>query len=177
MLLPRSASVRKSASVRRVVVVSLLLIGAASIPSPSRFFAASAGNDGAAGKSSHGATLKTVAATAADIPFNDYDAKAEQVLLDLANQARTQAGWPRLTLDAGLCRAARAHAEAMFAARRLSHQFEGEPPCRNAWWPRPKRNWIGKAKMSRSTSTPRMRINTHAFSSTSRESCSTRLIT
>ena len=105
----------------------LLLIGAASIPSPSRFFAASAGNDGAAGKSSHGATLKTVAATAADIPFNDYDAKAEQVLLDLANQARTQAGSPRLTLDAGLCRAARAHAEAMFAARRLSHQFEGEP--------------------------------------------------
>ena len=45
----------------------------------------------------------------------------------MANQARAQAGAPRLTLDAGLCRAARAHAEAMFAARQLSHQFEGEP--------------------------------------------------
>jgi len=117
MLLPRSASVR------RLVVVSLLLIGAASISSPSRLSAAS----GAANKSAQGATLKTVAAIPPDIPFNNYDPEAEQVLLQLANQARTHAGVPRLTLDAGLCRAARAHAEAMFAARQLSHQFEGEP--------------------------------------------------
>ena len=127
MLLPRSESVRKSASVRRVAIVVLLLIGAASISSPSRFFATSAGNDGAVDKSARGATLKTVAANSADVAINDYDPKAEQVLLELANQARTQAGAPRLTLDPGLCRAARAHAEAMFAARRLSHQFEGEP--------------------------------------------------
>jgi uncharacterized protein YkwD len=109
------------------VIVFLLVIGAASILPHSRLFAASAGNDGAADKSARGATLKAVAASSADIPFNDYDPKAEQVLLELANQARTQAGAPRLMLDDGLCRAARAHAEAMFAARRLSHQFEGEP--------------------------------------------------
>ncbi len=79
--------------------------------------AASDGNSGAAGQSAQRATLKPAAATAPDIPFSDYDSSAEQQLLDLANQARTQAGAPRLTLDAGLSRAARAHAEAMFAAR------------------------------------------------------------
>jgi uncharacterized protein YkwD len=133
MLLPRSASVRRRASVRRsarvrrFVVVSLLVAGAASILSPSRLLAASQRNDGAAARSAQGATLKAVAAISADIPFDDYDPEAEQMLLDLANQARAQAGAPRLKLDAGLCRAARAHAEAMFAARQLSHQVEGEP--------------------------------------------------
>ncbi len=89
--------------------------------------AASGKNDGPAGQSEQHATLKPAAATAPDISFSDYDPHAEQQLLDLANQARAQAGAPRLALDAGLCRAARAHAEAMFAARQLSHQFEGEP--------------------------------------------------
>jgi len=83
-------------------------------------------DDGSAGQSAQGATLKPAAATSPDIPLSDYDPEAEQVLLDLANQARAQAGAPRLTLDAGLSRAARAHAEAMFASRQLSHQFEGE---------------------------------------------------
>jgi uncharacterized protein YkwD len=96
----------------------LLVMGAALVP-PSRVMAA--------GQSAQHATLKPAAATAPDIPFSDYDPSAEQQLLELANQARTQAGVPRLTLDAGLCQAARAHAEAMFAARQLSHQFEGEP--------------------------------------------------
>jgi len=125
MLLPRSASVRKSASVRRFVIVLLLVTGAASIPSASGLFAASGGNDGGADKS--GATLKPAAASSPDIPFNDFDPQAEQVLLALANMARAQAGAPRLTLDAGMSRAVRAHAEAMFSARRLSHQFEDEP--------------------------------------------------
>ena len=49
------------------------------------------------------------------------------MLLALANQARAKAGAPRLTLDPGLSQAARAHAEAMFTARQLSHQFDGEP--------------------------------------------------
>ena len=89
--------------------------------------AASGGNDGPAGQSAQHATLKPAAAAAPDISFSDYDSQAEQQLLDLANQARMQAGAPRLTLDAGLSRAARTHAEAMFAARQLSHQFEGEP--------------------------------------------------
>ena len=125
MLLPRSASVRKSASVRRFVIVLLLVTGAAPIPSASGLFAASGGNDGATDKS--GATLKPASASSPDIPFNDFDPQAEQVLLALANMARAQAGAPRLTLDAGMSRAARAHAEAMFSARRLSHQFEDEP--------------------------------------------------
>lgn len=73
------------------------------------------------------ATLKPAAATAApDIPFSDYDSAVEQQLLDLANQSRTQAGLPALTLDAGMSRAARIHAKAMLAAGQLSHQFDGE---------------------------------------------------
>src|SRR4029077_13762938 len=51
----------------------------------------------------------------------------EQRLLELANQSRAQAASLPLTLDAGLSRAARAHAEAMVAAGQLSHQFLGEP--------------------------------------------------
>ena len=127
MLLPRSASVRRRTSVRRFGIVLLLVIGAASIPSASGLFAASGGNDGAAEKSAQGATLKPASASSLDIPFNDFDPQAEQVLLALANMARAQAGAPRLTLDAGMSRAARAHAAAMFSARRLSHQFEDEP--------------------------------------------------
>ncbi len=107
--------------------IALLLLVVAALVSPRRAMAAPGENDGPAGQSAQGATLTPAAATAPDIPFGDYDSQAERQLLDLANQARAQAGAPRLTLDAGLCRAARTHAEAMFAARQLSHQFEGEP--------------------------------------------------
>jgi uncharacterized protein YkwD len=112
---------------RRVVMALLLVMSAASVPPASRLMASSEENDGTADKSAQRATLKPAAATSPDIPFTDYDPQAEQILLDLANQARTQAGAPRLSLDAGLSQAARAHAQAMFAARQLSHQFEGEP--------------------------------------------------
>src|ERR1022692_54250 len=112
------------ASVRRVVIVLLLVMGATSVRPQSRLLAASEGNDGPAGQRAQGATLKPAAATSPDIPFSNYDPEAEQLLLDLANQARAQAGAPALTLDPGLSRAARAHAEAMFAARQLSHQFK-----------------------------------------------------
>jgi uncharacterized protein YkwD len=98
------------------VIVFLLVIGATSVRPSSQLLV-----------SAQVATLEPTAATSPDIPFNDFDPQAEQVLLALANMARAQAGVPRLTLDAGMNRAARAHAEAMFAARRLSHQFEGEP--------------------------------------------------
>jgi uncharacterized protein YkwD len=104
----------------------LLVLGAASGRPSSRAMAASEGGGGA-GQSAQHATLRPAAAASPDIPFNDYDSQAEQLLLDLANKSRAQAGAPALTLDAGLCQAARAHAEAMFAARQLSHQFEGEP--------------------------------------------------
>jgi uncharacterized protein YkwD len=110
----------------RFVVAVLLVMGVVAVQPSSRLMAASGENDGPAGQSAQHATLKPAAATAPDIPF-DYDAGAEQQLLELANQARAQAGAPRLKLDAGLCSAARAHAEAMFAARQLSHQFDGEP--------------------------------------------------
>ncbi|MFZ0138321.1 MAG: CAP domain-containing protein [Candidatus Sulfotelmatobacter sp.] len=111
---------------KRFAIALLLVVGAASLPL-SRVIAAPGEYSGPAGQSAQGATLTPAAATAPDIPLGDYDSQAEQQLLDLANQARAQAGAPRLALDAGLCRAARAHAEAMFAARQLSHQFEGEP--------------------------------------------------
>jgi uncharacterized protein YkwD len=110
----------------KVVMALLVVIGAASIRSSSHVMAASEGNDGSAAPTQR-ASVRPAAATAADIPFSEYDSDAEQVLLNLANQARTQAGVPRLTLDAGLCKAARTHAEAMFAAQQLSHQFKGEP--------------------------------------------------
>jgi len=78
-------------------------------------------------QSAQRATLKPAAATAPDIPFEPFDSAAEQQLLQLANQARAQAGAPPLAFDEGLSQAARVHAEAMVQARQLSHQFDGEP--------------------------------------------------
>jgi uncharacterized protein YkwD len=101
-----------------------LALGAASVRPSSRAMAAEGDADGA---DKPRATLQPVAAASPDIPFSNYDLQAEQMLLDLANQSRAQAGLAPLSLDAGLTRAARAHADAMLAARQLSHQFEGEP--------------------------------------------------
>ena len=56
-----------------------------------------------------------------------FDAEAERELLNLANQARAQAGIAPLQMDAGLTQAARAHAAVMAAQQQLSHQFTGEP--------------------------------------------------
>jgi uncharacterized protein YkwD len=107
-------------------MVLLLVMSAASVPPSARLMASDGNADAAQAPAQH-PTLKPASATSPDIPFNDYDSEAEQQLLALANQARVQAGAPRLTLDAGMSRAARAHAETMFAARQLSHQFDGEP--------------------------------------------------
>jgi uncharacterized protein YkwD len=115
------------ASVRRVVIAIALILGATSVRPHSRLLAASEGNDGPEGQRAQGATLKPATATSPDIPFSNYDPEGERQLLDLANQARAQVGAPALTLDPGLSRAARAHAQAMFSARQLSHQFKGEP--------------------------------------------------
>jgi uncharacterized protein YkwD len=106
----------------------LLVIGAASVRLSSRLMASSDENGGAAEGPAQRATLRPVAAPSPDIPFTDYDPQAEQVLLNLANQARAQAGLHSLTLDAGLCQAARAHAQEMVAAHQLSHRFDGELP-------------------------------------------------
>jgi uncharacterized protein YkwD len=57
----------------------------------------------------------------------DFDAQAERELLERANADRKQEGLPPLKTDAGLARAARAHAAEMAARQQLSHQFSGEP--------------------------------------------------
>src|ERR1700731_3821232 len=66
-------------------------------------------------------------AIAADVTFRNLDPKTERRMLELANQSRAKFGAPPLTIDSGLSRAARLHAEAMLSAGRLSHQFGGEP--------------------------------------------------
>jgi len=115
--------------VSKIALTIVLVTGAASFPPSSRVMASSSsgGNDAASERSAQQASLKPASAAAADIPFRDYDSAAEQVLLDLANQARAQAGASPLALDNGLSQAAHIHVEAMFAARQLSHQFPNEP--------------------------------------------------
>jgi uncharacterized protein YkwD len=110
----------------RFLIGLLLVMGADSVQSSARRVAFE-GDDAGAQESSAHASLKPASATSSDIPFTEYDSDAEQVLLDRANQARAEVGAPRLAFDPGLRQAARAHAEAMFAARQLSHQFDGEP--------------------------------------------------
>ncbi len=113
--------------VTKIGLTIVLVTGAASFPPSSPVMASSSGGSDAGMNSAQQATLKPASAAAADIPFRDYDSAAEQVLLDLANQARAQAGASPLALDNELSQAARIHAEMMFAARQLSHQFTGEP--------------------------------------------------
>jgi uncharacterized protein YkwD len=113
-----------------VLAFVLVVMSAASIqPSAGLIAAADAAayeSAEAPGEPAQHASLKAAAATSPNIPLN-LDTEAEQTLLELANQARAQAGAPRLALDAGMSKAARTHAEAMFAARQLSHQFDREP--------------------------------------------------
>jgi len=112
----------------RIVMAFLLVMGAPSVRTSPGLMAWSDENGRLAEKSAQRATLKPAAAASPDIPFSDYDPQAEDMLLDLANQARAKAGLGSLTLDAGLCRAARAHAQQMVSAHQLSHQFDGELP-------------------------------------------------
>ena len=107
------------------LLLALLLGTGAVTAEPAARLLASSGVD-KPNKTKH-ATLKPAAANAPDIPFHDFDFQAEQQLLELANESRAQAGAPSLTLDSGLSRAARIHAQAMLEARQLSHQFDGEP--------------------------------------------------
>ncbi|HEX8818222.1 MAG TPA: CAP domain-containing protein [Terriglobales bacterium] len=59
-------------------------------------------------------------------PSNSDDADVRQ-FLDLANQARAQAGAPPLKLNRDLNQAALAHTQLMVAQHNLSHQLPGEP--------------------------------------------------
>ena len=110
----------------RLLSAFVLGVGAALVL-PSGRLLASDGKVGAAQRSALRATLRPAAATAPDIPFEPFDSTSEQQLLQLANQARAQAGAPPLGLDGGLSQAARVHAQAMVDAQQLSHQFDGEP--------------------------------------------------
>jgi uncharacterized protein YkwD len=56
-----------------------------------------------------------------------YDSQAERQLLDLANQARAEAGLAPLQSDEGLTRAARKHSALMASQKQLSHDLPGEP--------------------------------------------------
>jgi uncharacterized protein YkwD len=109
----------------RLLLAFLLALGAATVQPATRLMASPA--EGPEGQPAKPATLKPAAAKAPDIPFEAYDFQTEEQLLVLANQSRRQAGAPPLKIDAGLSRAARIHAQAMREARRLSHQFDGEP--------------------------------------------------
>ena len=61
-------------------------------------------------------------------PSVTYDPAAERKLLELANQARVQAGLTPLRTDEGLTEAAREHAAAIAERQQLSHQLPGEAP-------------------------------------------------
>src|SRR3984893_2331158 len=111
----------------KIIMPLLLVMGAAPVRPSARWMTASEGSTDGADKAAQHATLRPGAAAAADVPFRNVDSDVEQQLLELANQSRAQAAAPPLTLDAGLSRAARAHAQAMVAAGQLSHQFLGEP--------------------------------------------------
>src|SRR5205807_4423673 len=110
----------------KLLLVLLLGIGSALWP-PSGDLMASSRKEPAPDKAAPKATRKTASASAPDIPFYEHDDEAEQQLLQLANQARAEVGVPPLVLDRGLSQAARRHAQAMFQARDISHQFDGEP--------------------------------------------------
>lgn len=60
-------------------------------------------------------------------PSPGEDLEAARQLLDMANQARAQAGLPPFSRDEGLADAARAHARMMVSEQQLSHEFPGEP--------------------------------------------------
>ena len=111
----------------RLVLGFLLGTGVITVHPAARLMASSAAGPETPGQASQKATLKTAAATSADIPFRDAEFPTEQRLLELANQSRQQSGAPPLQLDSGLSQAARIHAQAMLEARELSHQFSGEP--------------------------------------------------
>jgi len=73
----------------------------------------------------HAAERPSKAPDAQPSPY--YDSEAGRRLLEMANHERAKAGLPALQADDGLTKAARAHAAAMAAEQKLSHQLSGEP--------------------------------------------------
>ena len=136
----------------RWLLAFLIGVGAATLSPATRLLASPAATpaDPPVGK----ASSKT-----ADIPFEAYDFQVEEQLLALANQSRRQAGAPPLTMDAGLSQAARMHAQAMLEARRLSHQFDGEPALAQRLAATTNFQLEKRARTLRSIMTPSMGMN------------------
>ncbi len=109
----------------------LLGMGVATVQPSTRLMAFPAEGAAGAGEPAEQASLRAAADKAPNPSLEDYDFQTEEQLLALANQSRQQAGAPPLTIDTGLSQAARIHAQAMREARRLSHQFDGEPSLPN----------------------------------------------
>ncbi len=108
------------------VTLILLVMGIASVSRSTKGMVFPTVEDAGAGKPAQRGNLRPVSASSAEIPLKYVDSEAEQMLLQLANRARAEAGLSLLALDAGITNAARVHAEAMFQARQLSHQFDRE---------------------------------------------------
>ena len=89
----------------------------------SRDFAGDSDREGSRSSSARGRTHRTADAQ----PSSYDDAEAGRLLLEMANRERAKAGLPPLQADDGLTKAARAHAAAMAAQQKLSHQLSGEP--------------------------------------------------
>jgi uncharacterized protein YkwD len=89
-------------------------------------FAVSAGAPPAKNPKPKPARVVTVSAPVRYEVSPDYDVEAERRLLEMANQARAQAGLPFLQSDDGLTQAARVHAAGMASEQVLSHQLSGE---------------------------------------------------
>jgi uncharacterized protein YkwD len=111
---------------RATSFVLAFVLGVSTAPHLSSSGANSAGATSGQNSAQQG-TLKPAAASAPDRSEIAFDSSAEQQLLESANQARAKAGVPPLSIDPGLSRAARTHAQQMESAQQLSHQFDGEP--------------------------------------------------
>jgi uncharacterized protein YkwD len=111
----------------RLLLAFALIMGAASVRPAAWLVASSAEQPASPGAAAPQSTLRPATAKASYLAVDHEDLQMEKRLLTLANQSRQQAGAPPLTMDAGLSQAARVHAQAMLQARRLSHQFDGEP--------------------------------------------------
>jgi len=118
---------RRMKSPARVLLAFALIMGAAIARPATRLLASPEEQPAAPGAAAQQSTPRAVTVKASSIPVDHEDFQTEQRLLTLANQSRQQSGAPALILDAGLSQAARLHAQAMLQARRLSHQFDGEP--------------------------------------------------
>jgi uncharacterized protein YkwD len=108
------------------LLLVFLISGASTLQPAARLLAAPTDGVGSPSQSQR-ATVQPVSEHSTDHPFSDDESKAESELLVLANQSRQQAGAPPLAIDAGLTKAALAHARIMLEERQLSHQFTGEP--------------------------------------------------